>query len=150
MFFQVIFAPQSLNTSLAKLCRFPFLKLYQHLEVFKLTKGTPHTGLSVDESVVDITLLHQLSNNIVPAESSTQQQVNLAIRFSPNPYARSPWLTGSSGRPRGCPGKAAAQPLGRSKKRDPDRLGTIHYKLGFAVQEAGKKYKIVTRRGFTP
>ena len=34
----------SQKTSLAKFFHFPLLKLYQHLNFFKLTKGTPHTG----------------------------------------------------------------------------------------------------------
>ena len=34
----------SQKTSLAKFFHFPLLKLYQHLNFFKLTKGTPHRG----------------------------------------------------------------------------------------------------------
>ena len=47
MFSQAILAPRSLKNSLAKFFHFPLLKLYQNLKVFKLTKGTPHTGFMV-------------------------------------------------------------------------------------------------------
>ena len=47
MISQATFVSQSLKLSIVKFFHFPLLKLYQNLKVFKLTKGTPHTGLTL-------------------------------------------------------------------------------------------------------